>query len=252
MSTTLEKMQALILAGGLGTRLRAVVDDRPKSMADAGDRPFLEHQVLYLRDQGIRQFIFCVGYKYRDIERHFGDGSAWDVNITYSVEDQPLGTGGALKHAESHVEGPFLALNGDSYFDANLIDLVRFHQTKQQAARTYLGTIALTRVQHANRYGSVRLAPDNGILAFAEKSASNGASPGAKDAYINAGIYLLKPEIFAHMLAGTKVSIEREVFPALSGGDGSLFGCYLDGFFVDIGTPEGYRKFQEYLKEQTT
>lgn len=248
MSAILEQMQALILAGGLGTRLRAVVDDRPKSMADAGDKPFLEHQLLFLKRQGIRRFIFCVGYKYRDIERHFGDGSAWDVNITYSIEELPLGTGGALKHAESHVEGPFLALNGDSYFDADLTDLVRFHQAKQRMARAYLGTIALTRVRRANRYGSVRLATDDAILTFAEKS----APPGAKDAYVNAGIYLLQPQIFSHMPPATKISIERETFPALTAHDGSLFGCYLDGFFVDIGTPEGYRRFQEYLKEQTT
>lgn len=245
------QMKALILAGGLGTRLRPVISDRPKAMADIGSKPFLEYQVTFLKGYGVTHFIFCVGYLYERIEEYFGDGSEWDVKIDYSVEEEPLGTGGALKHAERYVQDTFLALNGDSFLDADLEHLVGTHVQNKRSQRR-LGTIALTRVAEPARYGTVRLGPRNEILEFGEKTAGRAERESRSEEYINAGIYVLEPEILRMIPHSRKVSIERDVFPSLLANGGGLYGCFLDGFFVDIGTPAGYRELQDYLKERTT
>lgn len=241
-------MPALILAGGLGTRLRPVVDDKPKPMAGVNGKPFLEHQLAFLRRFGLSHFVLCVGYRRQQIQEYFEDGSPWGVRIDYAVEEQPLGTAGALKNAQAFVDGPFLVLNGDSFFDSDLNHLLRFHNEARQTKRGTMGTIALTRVPNAEAYGTVHLEPGSSrIVKFAEKAAS--ATNSAPSHYINAGIYVLEPEVLQRIPAAEKVSIERDVFPQLLD-DGQLYGCYLKGFFVDIGTPEGYREFQDYLKEQ--
>ncbi|MFW6069252.1 MAG: nucleotidyltransferase family protein [Chloroflexota bacterium] len=241
-------MPALILAGGLGTRLRPIVDDKPKPMAGVNGKPFLEHQLAFLQRFGLSHFVLCVGYRRQQIQEYFKDGSPWGVRIDYAVEEQPLGTAGALKNAQAFVDGPFLVLNGDSFFDADLHHLLRFHDKARQTERGYMGTIALTRVPDAEAYGTVHLEPQSSrIVKFAEKAASTARS--AQSRYINAGIYVLEPDVLQRIPANEKVSIERDVFPQLLN-DAQLYGCYLQGFFVDIGTPEGYREFQGYLKEQ--
>lgn len=245
------QMQALILAGGLGTRLRPVVSDRPKAMATVGGKPFLEHQLAFLKGCGVSHFVFCVGYRHQQIQAHFGDGSRWGVRIDYSVEEQPLGTGGALKHAEKYVQDTFLALNGDSFFDTDLQRLVQFHEEKRVAARGQkcLATMALTRTREVERYGTVELGAEGEIVNFAEKTAERSAGPVHAEKHINAGIYVLEAEILQMIPASEKVSIEHNVFPSLLNG-GGLYGCYLKGFFVDIGTPAGYRKLQDHLEER--
>lgn len=244
------QMPVLILAGGLGTRLRPLVKDKPKPMADVGSKPFLEYQVSFLKRYGFRHFVFCVGYLHQHIREYFGDGWRWDVRIDYSIEEEPLGTGGALKHAEAHVHGTFLALNGDSFLDADLDQLVRSHE-RSRSDQKRQGTIALTQVEEAGRYGTVRLGPGNEVLEFVEKSAESPEGKGPSEQYINAGIYVLEPEILRMIPRSRKVSIERDVFPSLLADGGGLYGCFLDGFFVDIGTPAGYRELRDYLKERT-
>lgn len=244
------QMPVMILAGGLGTRLRPLVSDKPKPMADIDSKPFLEYQVTFLKRYGFTHFIFCVGYLYQQIQDYFGDGSRWEVRIDYSIEEEPLGTGGALKHAEAYVHDTFLALNGDSFLDADLSQLVQSHGQNRPSQRR-LGTIALTRVEEPDRYGTVRLGPRNEILEFLEKTADGSEREARREQYINAGIYVLEPEILRMIPRSRKVSIERDVFPSLLAGGGGLYGCFLDGFFVDIGTPAGYEKLQDYLKERT-
>lgn len=253
MSRAYAQMPALILAGGLGTRLRPVVDDKPKPMAGVNGKPFLEHQLAFLQRYGISHFVLCVGYRRRQIQDYFRDGSRWGVRIDYAIEEQPLGTAGALKNAQQFVGGPFLVLNGDSFFDADLHQLLRFHEEARQTTQGpgYLGAIALTRVPEADAYGTVQLAAGGRIVKFAEKAASAPAGPLSSSHYINAGIYVLEPQVLQRIPPGKKVSIERDVFPELLDG-GHLYGCYLQGFFVDIGTPEGYRAFHHYLQEQTS
>jgi mannose-1-phosphate guanylyltransferase len=250
-------MQALILAGGLGTRLSSVVNDRPKPMASinrgSGGRakPFLECQLEFLKSYHIAHFIFCIGYLHQQIQGYFGDGSRWGVRIDYSIEEELMGTGGAIKRAEQYVNGPFLTLNGDSFFEMDLNEFIQSH--KAQTARTrqggYLGTIALTKVQDASNYGVVRLDQENRILTFDEKSAANSARVNGSN-QINAGIYVLEPEILSFIPPARKVSIEKETFPSILNRGYYLGGYAAEGFFVDIGTPAGYRAFQSHLEER--
>lgn len=237
-------MQAFILAGGLGTRLRSIIDDQPKPMADIENKPFLAHQIEQLKAQGITQVILCVGYLHDHVLSYFGDGEAWGVHIDYSIETSPLGTGGALKHAQAFVDGSFLVLNGDSYFDIDLQQLIRFHEARKKEDKGCVGTLALTTVPDAGRYGSVLLNGKGRIVNFTEKSAANGAAAGL----INAGVYVLEPEILETIPRAQKVSIERTVFPSFLGNGSRLYGYEGDEFFVDIGTPEGYYLFREYVK----
>jgi NDP-sugar pyrophosphorylase family protein len=250
-------MQALILAGGLGTRLRAVVNDRPKPMASiengsAGSaKPFLEYQLEFLKSHRITHMIFCVGHLHQHIQKYFGNGSQWGVRIDYSIEEKLLGTGGAIKHAENYLNGTFLALNGDSFFGIDLGELIQFHLDKKAKMQQgdYLGTIALTEVQEATGYGLVTLNRDHRILNFAEKSAGRSAESSGSN-WVNAGIYILEPETLNFIPPSRKVSIERETFPSVLKSGRYLGGYCRAGFFVDIGTPAGYRQFRSYVKER--
>jgi len=239
-------MQAFILAGGLGKRLRSIVDDRPKPMADIEDKPFLAHQIEFLKAQGITHIILCVGYLYDHVMSYFGDGEAWGVRIDYSIETSPLGTGGALKHAERFVDDTFLVLNGDSFFDIDLNQLVRFHETRKTENKACLGTLALTTVPDTRHYGSVLLDAEDRIMSFTEKSTGQEAAQGL----INAGVYVLEPDILKTIPLAQKVSIERTVFPSLVRDDHRLCGYQTQAFFIDIGTPEGYYQFCNYMNEK--
>jgi len=234
-------MQALILAGGLGTRLRAVVNDKPKPMADIAGKPFIEYQIRLLQRDGIDNVIFCVGYLYEQIQNHFGDGKAWGMKFDYSIEEELLGTAGALKLAQKFIREPFLVLNGDTYLDLDLRELVKFHQQRTER-RGGLGTMALTEIQDAKNYGSVTIGAADEILSFNEKFASTAPSQ-----LINAGIYLLEPAVLDFIAPARKVSLEKETFPALLNQGHRLFGYATDGYFVDIGTPAGYQGFQHYI-----
>lgn len=234
-------MQAVILAGGLGTRFRSVVADRPKPMAEAGGRPFLEYQIEFLKRYGIPEFVLCVGYLRDHIIDHFGDGSRWGVTIRYSIEETPLGTGGALKLAEKHVRGTFLALNGDTYFDVDVGDLLRFHASRRARDPRCAGTLALSRARDARSYGAVVLDHDHVILSFDEKPAASSGIP-----HLNGGVYVLEPEVLGFLPALHKASVETDLFPAVLRSGQRLYGYPSDGFFVDIGTPDGYRKFCDH------
>jgi NDP-sugar pyrophosphorylase family protein len=234
-------MQALILAGGLGTRLRSVVNDKPKPMAAISDKPFLEYQIELLKRDGIGDIVFCVGYLSEQIQNHFGNGDKWGIKINYSIEEELLGTSGALKLAQRFIRGPFLVLNGDSYLDIDLPKFAKFYQEKK-AKCGGLGAMALIEIDDARNYGSVTINAEFEILSFNEKSESAEASK-----LINAGIYILEPEILDFIPAAKKVSLEKETFPTLLNLGHRLFGYRTEGYFVDIGTPARYQGFQHYI-----
>lgn len=234
-------MQALILAGGLGTRLRSVVNDKPKPMAAVGDKPFIEYQIEFLKRHDVGHLILCVGYLYEQIQGYFGSGEKWGIKIEYSIEKELLGTAGALKQAQPFIEGNFLVLNGDTYFDVSLQELIKFHQRKS-AGYHGIGTLALTEIQDTSNFGSVTIDAEHKILRFEEKSERPEASK-----LINAGIYVLEPEILQHIPPTQRVSLEKETFPALLNQGHRLFGYETKGYFIDIGTPAGYQGFQQYI-----
>ncbi len=222
-------MTALILAGGEGKRLRSVINDVPKPMAPINEKPFLEYLILQLKKQNIKDIIFSIGYKGSIIRSYFQDGGNWDINIEYSEEDNPLGTGGALRKAgELIADEQFIVMNGDSFFDIEFKQLISFHEDKQAVA-----TIGLAYVETIERYGQVGIGNDGEITKFVEKG--NSVSSG----YINGGIYILTSELINKIPFG-QVSLETEVFPNLR--NKGLFGVKFKSFFVDIGKPEEYQR----------
>ena len=225
-------MKTLILAGGFGTRLREIVSDVPKPMAMIAGKPFLEHQINFLRNQGLGDIVLCVHYMADKIKSYFGDGFGLGVNITYSEEDTPLGTAGAIKLTEKYTDGTFLVLNGDSYSDVDFSEFSRFHKSIDKG----LCSLVLTETKENSPYGNVLMQGDR-VIGFSEKSQIQGD-------LINTGIYLFEPKIFDHIPPGRRVSLEREIFPELAR-EGKLFGQVHSGYFMDIGRPETYNQFRK-------
>ncbi len=226
--------QAVVLVGGAGTRLRPLTDTRPKPMMALVDRPFVAHQIDLLRRHGIDDVVFSCGYRPDALRAHFGDSSPDGVRFRYVVDPEPLGTAGAVKNAEEHLDGgAFLVLNGDILTDLDLDAFMARHRQTGAA-----GTIALTPVEDPSAFGLVRLFEGGAVEAFVEKPSRDQLRPG-EPFRINAGTYLLEPEVLERIPAGRACSIEREVFPSLAG-DGRLFGFPSDAYWRDIGTPASY------------
>jgi NDP-sugar pyrophosphorylase family protein len=224
---------ALLLVGGMGTRLRSILPLKPKPLASVGDKSFLELLVRQLQHQGVRRLIMCTGYLADQIEREFGDGRAWDIAIEYSRESNPMGTAGAIKLASEHIKGTrdFFVMNGDSFLEIDLPELIRFHRERGAAA-----SIAVVGVENAGRYGAVVVNPDRRVVGFAEKSGSE--SPGL----INGGVYVFNRSALKYFPEGPS-SLERDVFPHLL--DRGVYAIEQKGMFIDIGTPEDYARAQE-------
>ena len=227
-----EAIRALVLAGGLGTRLRSVVGDRPKALAPVGGQPFLHYLLGQLRRSGLEHVTVCTGYGADAVRSFVGSGAAWGLRIDCSEEQQPLGTGGAIRLAvERHGNDRFVVLNGDSYFDIALADLVAAHE-----AMGGLVTLAACRMAAAGRFGTIDIGPAGDVRAFREKVEDGPA-------VINAGIYVLERPAVAGLSGDTPISLERDVFPSLlapdpaTGRTGRLRAAVFEGFFADIGVP---------------
>lgn len=227
-------MTTLVLAGGLGTRLRPVVGNVPKVLASIGGRPFLYNILQYLHNQSQCDVVLCTGFEADQVAAYSGDGFQWGIRIRYSSEAEPLGTGGAIKHAQPLINSdPFLVLNADSLVNVDLSSLLGLHS--QNRAKI---TIALTPVSDSSRFGSVELDKHGAVSAFGEKLKSG---PGL----INAGIYSIDRAVLDVIPAGRSVSLEREVFPHFLGK--GMYGMVVRGPFIDIGTPEAYERAQSFF-----
>jgi D-glycero-alpha-D-manno-heptose 1-phosphate guanylyltransferase len=224
---------AVLLVGGMGTRLRSILPSTPKPLASVGSKSFLELLVGQLQFQRIRRIVMCTGYLADQIESEFGDGRAWDIAIEYSKESSPMGTAGAVKLAEDHLKGAsdFLVMNGDSFLEVDLPQLIRFHRERQAIA-----SIAVVGVENASRYGAVSADSDGRVVEFTEKSDSE--IPGL----INGGVYIFKHSVFECFPEGP-ASLERDVFPRLL--SRGVYALEQTGMFIDIGTPEDYTKAQQ-------
>lgn len=231
-------MQAILLAGGLGTRLRSVVKDRPKPMALIEDRPFMEYVILELKKHGVTDFIFAIGYKGSMVEDYFKDGSKLGIRVSYAYEEELLGTAGAIKNAGRFItEDRFLVLNADTFYQ---LDYSRLEALSK--ARDLDMALVLREVPDVSRYGQALL-KDEWLTAFDEKTEEN--RPGT----INGGVYLMKRTLLEEIPQG-KVSLEHQMIPKwLSGGGKKLGGIVNDGYFIDIGIPEDYYRFQEDVKK---
>lgn len=227
--------EAMILAGGLGSRLRPIVADRPKSMANVAGRPF----ILFLLDQLLRykfrRAILCVGHMGECLRPQLGDRYG-SMDLVYSVERSALGTGGALRHAMHLVgESSVLAMNGDSYCDIDLRELGAMHRKFRAAA-----TLAVLEMSSRQLVGGVALDPSGRITAFENRVFDDKAG------LINAGLYMLSRELLERIPSACIVSLESEVFPALAERR-ELFGWQVAGRFIDIGTPESYGAAQNFF-----
>jgi D-glycero-alpha-D-manno-heptose 1-phosphate guanylyltransferase len=232
----MENMQAVILAGGMGTRLKSVVSDVPKPMAPVNGKPFLEYLLQQLIRSNIRNVILSVGYKWEIIRDYFGDGAKWGLNIQYAVENEPLGTGGAIREASRLVTADaFIVMNGDSYFDIDIVSLIQFHRAMQSTI-----TLALVSMENVSRYGSVELDKNSEIVKFHEKKRDGHG-------LINSGIYVINQDV-ARQIPPGNVSFEKDVLPFQTGN--RMFGAIREGYFIDIGIPEDYRSFSEAMHGQ--
>lgn len=234
MVQSLAHLTAAILVGGFGTRLRPVVADRPKVLAEVRGRPFL----AYLLDQtvaaGLRSVVLCTGYMGDRVQAIFGD-TYGGLYLAYSQEAAPLGTAGALRLAlPLFASDPVLIMNGDSFCDANLQAFWTWHSAKRAN-----GTIRLIKASDTKRYGRVRMDAEGLVLSFNEKSDNSEAG------WINAGIYLISRRLLLTIPVDRAVSLEQEMFPAWIGQ--GLYGYRDAGRFLDIGMPEAYAAAEQFF-----
>jgi D-glycero-alpha-D-manno-heptose 1-phosphate guanylyltransferase len=230
--------EAIILAGGFGTRLQSIVFDLPKPMAPVNDRPFLDYQLLYLKHYGIKKVILSIGYLHDKITSHYQNNFE-GIEIVYAPEKAPLGTGGGIRLAlEMCNSKSVIVLNGDSFFDINLNSFCSQHSTFMSDC-----SLALRKVEDSARYGTIKQGSNYAITSFKEKTGE--AIPGT----INAGIYILDKEVFLKKtLPGKNFSIEKDFFEKKLK-DLNIFGFPYQGYFIDIGIPEDYTKAQDDFKE---
>ncbi|MDQ3414299.1 MAG: sugar phosphate nucleotidyltransferase, partial [Verrucomicrobiota bacterium] len=208
---------------------------RPKSMALIGEVPFLQLLLRKLKGEGIREVILGTGYRGHQIEDFFGTGEKVGIRLRYSREEEPLGTGGALKLAEELLRDPVVVLNGDSYIEWNLPEVEDLFLQKDANI-----VMVLQEVPNVSRYGSVALDSEQRVAEFVEKGSRTG--PGL----INAGIYLLRKEIVRDLAPGTAVSLERDVFPKFL--RTKFYGVISRGVFIDIGIPADLEHAQTVLR----
>lgn len=231
----MQNKEAIILAGGKGTRLSKVVSDVPKPMAMVSGRPFLCHLLDKLKREGFTKVIIADGYLREFIEDYFGSEYS-GLSIEYSSEFTPLGTGGAIRKALNYCQEEWVyVFNGDTYFDANLNLIDRNIPKFEENVDVIL---CATKVQNSERFGTIKISSDNIVLSFKEKSVS-------KYSIISAGIYVLKKKKFMDFSV-SEFSIEKDYFEKIAG-TGRLIAFVLDGIFIDIGTPEDYKKAQQLL-----
>ena len=221
--------EAIIIAGGLGTRLRSIVPDKPKCMAEVQNRPFIGYVIDYLRMQGIERIIFSLGYKYEQIE-DFLKAHYATLNYTLVVENEPLGTGGAIKLALTETdEQNILIVNGDTLFKIDVPELANFHITRQAEC-----TLALKSMNEISRYGVVSINEIGGICSFKEKQHN-------QEGNINGGVYILNKPLFLRHNLPERFSFEKDYLETFVNSV-SFYGCIQKGYFIDIGIPEDYNK----------
>jgi D-glycero-alpha-D-manno-heptose 1-phosphate guanylyltransferase len=232
-------MEAIVLAGGLGTRLRGAIGELPKPLAPVGGRPFLEYLLDYWIGQGVTRFVLSVGYRHEMITAHFG-AAYRGKDIQYAVEDRPLGTGGGLLLAASTVSapGPFLVLNGDTYFEAPLGRLREFHTARRAEA-----TLALFRAPQDGRYLGLRVGALGEVLSL---------DAGEKGGLANGGVYLIERGLLDGDSGrpSAALSFEEDILPLALRGGRRLYGLECAGRFLDIGVPEDYARAAELLPDR--
>ncbi|MGH9922413.1 MAG: nucleotidyltransferase family protein, partial [Nitrososphaerales archaeon] len=230
-------MKAVILAGGSGTRLYPLTRKTAKCMLPVNGKPLLEHIIGYLAGYGFKEIIVTLGTKKEQIIDYFGDGSEFNVNLSYSVERKPLGTAGSLKNAEAYLSGRTLIMQGDNLTNFNLRNVIAFHRKRKAMV-----TITLTQVKDQSGYGIVVIDRQGRIMRFEEKPRRFFSK------LVNSGIYVVEHEVLDHIPKGIKFDFSSDLFPKLLRSKLPVYGIQLKGYWFDIGTPARYRNANRYLK----
>jgi NDP-sugar pyrophosphorylase family protein len=235
----LKNIDVLILAGGLGKRLRKISRGRPKPMVRFQDTPFLDILIRHMVNFGFKRFILGIGYKANVVKAYYASRKIKGLEILFSQERKPLGTGGAVKKAKRLLKSnPFIVLNGDSFCKFKPLDFLKFHKKKKAVV-----SILLKEVENGADYGKVKLDKANRIVDFNEKNSQ------PKSCLINVGVYVFDKKAFGLMPRAKVFSLERDFFPKLAGKN--CFGYAKSKFFIDIGTPERYLKANRYFLKNT-
>lgn len=230
------KLQAVILAGGMGTRLRGIVNDIPKTMAIIKGKPFLEYIICQLVRFQVKDIIICVGYLGNVIEEYFGNGFKWGVSIRYAREKKLLGTAGSLANTLGMLNKEFLVINGDTYVPINFRDLIESWGNDSADAM-----IVLCYVRDCEDYGQVKINEQKRVTNFIGRVS-------CQEGYVNAGVYIFKKEIIKMIPQGNVVSLEKEILPLMV--DKFFVRAFvIDKMFVDIGNPERYIFFKKNFCE---
>ena len=236
-------MQAVILAGGLGTRMRPITETIPKPMIMVAGKPFLQHQLELLRDAGIARALLLVAYLGEQIREYFGDGAKFGCNVSYSFEPSLLGTGGALKNAEAQLQDYFVLVNGDTYLAIDYSELVR----KFAEANCSALIVAYEKPAAVSQHIPANILPNNlgvdveGVVTAYRKRDPEGLS------HIDAGVIVLKKGILAGFVTGQKCSLEEEIYPKLIA-RGEMRAWVTREPFYDMGSPQGLAALEEKLK----
>lgn len=229
MLNDIKQIDAVVLCGGLGTRLKSVLGATPKVMAQIDDKPFLDILVHHLKDQGIARVVLCTGHQAQLVESYFSNNPV-GIGIEFSREENLLGTGGALKNAKERIRSDtFIVMNGDSLCKVDLKALLDFHKTKNAVA-----SIVVSKVKDKSDFGGVGINDDLSVSAFSEKDS------GAAGGYVNSGVYCFDKKVFPFMPEKNKFSMEYDVFPSLI--SKGIYGFCVENAFFDIGTPERLEK----------
>ncbi len=232
-------MRAVILVGGEGTRMRPLTLTTPKAMLPVLNRPFLEHTFRYLLAAGVNRVALATSYLPTAIEDYFGDGRRFRLRINYIVEDTPLGTGGAVKNVARYLDDTFVVLNGDVFTDLDLKAMLAFHREREAVA-----TMALVTVDDPSPFGVVVTDSGGRITRFVEKPPRESAP----SRHINAGIYILEPQVLEALPpTGTPSMLEQELFPLMVKRRSDFYGYPFSGFWLDTGTPQNYLRLHQHL-----
>jgi mannose-1-phosphate guanylyltransferase len=230
-TTDSQRLKAVILIGGQGKRLQPLTDGTPKSMVPVLNKPFMEYTIAYLKQFGIEDIILTLNYLPEAVQGYFGDGSRFGVRLTYCVEREPMGTAGAVKNAEQYLNGTFIVLNGDIFTEMDISDMLTCHRDK--GARV---TISLSRVDNPSAFGVVETDSTQRVKRFIEKPPLAEAATN----WINAGIYILEPEVLEHIPADSHYMFEKGLFPLLLEMGQPVYGYPFNGYWLDMGNPGKY------------
>jgi NDP-sugar pyrophosphorylase family protein len=235
----LRAMRGIVIAGGLGTRLRPLTLSRPKPLMPLVNAPLLEYQISYLKSAGIQEVCFATNYMADAVEAHFGDGGEFGVRLVYAVEDEPLDTGGAIRNAwDALPPDDCVVFNGDTIHSFDIASIIRRHQERKADV-----TLTLREVARPHAYGVVPLDEEGRVLGFQEPSEEQKRSlsgPAEGSDFINAGLYIINREIFEEFFPQRRCNVEREVFPRVIEAGKRVFGDVQGGFWIDIGRPSQY------------